>query len=98
MDRNAAIRLVGKLEALADPKRGGTEAECAVARAKADALIKRFNLNRRETACPPPPRPRRFTASRRGGAWEFDIRTGAASSNVKVHRHNSVRDWKIEIF
>ena len=67
MDRAAAVRLVTKLEALADPARGGTPAERATARAKADTLIRKHRLDRRETCQTTPPgagSPRRRAGAR----------------------------------
>jgi hypothetical protein len=98
MERADAVRLVAKLQALADPTRGGTDAERAIAGEKATRLIKRFGLNAGETVRPKPAPPRHFTAPAHGGAWDFDWRTGAHGPNVKVERYQDARNWKIEIF
>lgn len=97
MDREQALAKVAKLRALADPARGGTDGERAVARAKAEVLERRFRLGR--VAPPPPQRPRRFEVPVRGKprAWDFDMRTGQGSGNVKVHRYQDRANWKIEV-
>lgn len=93
MTKDGARRLIAKLEALADPTRGGTPAECALAGEKARELRARFRILE---ASPEPEAPRRFTGRRRGASF-FDPRTGAHSSDVLVHHYRGRRDWKIEI-
>ena len=100
MNRTDAVRLVGKLrEVRVD--RGATAAEAASAAAKAERLVRRFDLNRRESHPPPPRAPRRqrvYHAPPQGPAdWEFNAKTGEHSENVKVHRWNGLGDWHIEI-
>jgi len=99
MERADAIRLIPKLRALADPKRGGTPSERAVAAAKAERLARRFGIQEHETYRRPAPRSRGFRAPAQGPAqgWAFDPNTGEASENVKVHRYDSRSSWKIEI-
>lgn len=99
MDRDDALRLVEKLDTLADPTRGGTDAERAVAKRKAMSLRARFGLRSGERVRHTPP-PRRFTASASGETVSavWNVQTGEHSSNVKVHHYESPRSWKIEIF
>jgi hypothetical protein len=98
MDRTQAIRLVGKLRALA-ADRSATEAERALACAKADALSTRFRLEvpERERA-----RRQLRRRSRRRRAWVrpdpesyLDASTGIGSPNVEV-RHDW-GDWTITV-
>lgn len=97
MNRDAAIRRIAKLEALADPTRGGTDAERALASSKAASLRAKFSVSATETARPRS-RSRVFRTSRRGDtSWSFDVSTGAASANVRVERWNGPGDWKIEV-
>lgn len=98
MDRVTAVRLVCKLRALTED-RGATPAEARLAAEKAARLEVRFGLKAHESRVrAAPKRERVWTAPSSGfPVWSFDIRTGRASENVKVHRYNSARDWKIEI-
>lgn len=97
MDRASAVRLVAKLDALADPARNTEVGERDAARAKASALRRRFNIGCDEPRSAPPPR-RVFAAPQHGeAAWDFDIRTGKGSGNVKVHSYTDRANWSIEI-
>jgi hypothetical protein len=111
MNRNTALRLVQKLQALTTD-RGATGPEAALAAEKADALIARFGLDTHATE-EPRPRARRPRAAPAAGSpgwvggkmfaresndWRFDIQTAQASSNVKVHSYKNSREWSIEIF
>ena len=97
MTRDAALRRIQKLDALADPARGGTDAERALAREKAAALRAKFSVSASETRKRPAPRRRVFRTTSGGAAWAFNVATGEASSNVRVEHWNSPGDWKIEI-
>ena len=96
MTRDKARSLLAKLQALADPARGGTPGERAAAQRKADDLIARFDLRRPE---PPPIRPTRvFTGGRDGQmptAW-FTDEKGTPAEGVKVHHFQDRRNWRIE--
>jgi hypothetical protein len=95
-----AASLVSKLEALADPARGGTASERATAQRKAADLRQRFNLDRPSFSVRAGPVPRSgpiFTAPRSGPAWEFNGVTGKGSKNVKIHHYRDRANWKIEI-
>jgi hypothetical protein len=97
MDRGQAIRLVGKLRALA-ADRAATEAERALARAKADALSARFRLGVREQGRTGRQvhrryRTRRVWVARTPSGWSFDASTGTTKAEV---RHDW-GDWKITV-
>lgn len=102
MNRAEAVERVRKLQALADPARGGTPAEREVASNKAAALMERFGLDRAEAA-PREPAPSGgvFTSSTSTtGAYGYVVWnpvTGEHSSNVRVHAHASYNSWTIEI-
>lgn len=98
MERTTALRLARKLTALADPTRGGTPAERALADAKAKRLIERHGLRGHELRERTRER-RPFTAPSSGPAerWSFDPTTGQASANVKVHSYRDRTNWRIEI-
>jgi hypothetical protein len=90
MDHAQASRRVAKLRALG-ADRAATEAEKAVARAKADELSARFRLGAAEGVQPRPQARRRYRARRAWVAslasdWIFD---------AKVKHHWG--DWKITI-
>jgi hypothetical protein len=99
MDRTQAIRLVGKLQALA-ADRAATEAETALARAKANALSARFRLGVAERARTRRQVRRRYRARR---AWvaspqpdsSLDASTGIGSPNVGAS--DDWGDWKITV-
>jgi hypothetical protein len=108
MNRATAERLVKQLgEVRVD--RGATAPEAATAARKAAELRARYGLSDPPRAKPPPPGGR-APAPRPappvgfpwvGGlrsAWNFDVQTGAASDNVKVHRYDGPGSWRIEIF
>jgi hypothetical protein len=93
-----AIQRVLKLQALTEA-RGATSHEAKVAAAKADRLIRRFGLDRREVhRARPSERPRSVFVPDWPPKWSFDPSTGVASPNVKVHEHHNRRNWRIEIF
>lgn len=98
MTRAQAAERIRKLRALADPARGGSPAERATAKRKADELMARHGLRvrraaRRNYRQPPPVRPQRiFVAD-----WSFNIKSGEHSDNVTVHYHNSPGSWKITV-
>jgi hypothetical protein len=97
--KDEALARVLKLREMTEA-RGASANEARVAAAKAERLINRFRLDRRDTHRPRPSerrQDRRVFVPDWPPKWSFDVRTGEASPNVKVHRHNSVRDWKIEI-
>jgi hypothetical protein len=90
MDRAEASRRVAKLRAL-DADRAATEAEKALARAKADELTARYRLGAAEEARIRPKSRRRYRTRRVRVKppdldWIFD---------AKVERHWG--DWKITI-
>ena len=90
MDRAQAIRLVGKLRALANDQ-AATGAEKALARAKADELSVRYRLGAAEKVRPRPQSRRRYRTRRAwvespDSNWIFD---------AKVEHHWG--DWKITI-
>jgi len=105
MDRAAALKLYTKLLALADPERGGTPAERAVAAAKAERLRERHGLaeheaqQQRQRAARPRPQQPAWRAPARGPAerWAFNPNTGEASANVKVEWYRDRGNWKIEV-
>lgn len=105
MRREDAARLVPKLRALAADK-AATPGEARLAREKADALVARYNLGVEEVRRSAPRRGRRRRARPAPPAdwafwsipnWDFDLQTGRASKNVKVHHYHDSRNWKIEI-
>jgi hypothetical protein len=101
MTPEKAASLVSKLEALADPARGGTASERATAQRKAADLRRRFNLDRPSFSAPRAgPAPRSgpiFTAPRSGPAWEFNVKTGKGSKNVRVDYYRNRANWRIEV-
>jgi hypothetical protein len=99
---------IEKLLALADPARGGTDNERAVALQKAQALSNRYGIGlegerRAHTARQARSRARRpphYAAPAHGPAFDFAafMRTGKADApGVKVHHYRNRGDWKIEI-
>jgi len=100
---------IAKLLALAEPGRGGTPNERAVALQKAQALAGRHGISlegarrahaQRERASRAW-RPPSYAAPARGPAYSFDVgefmRTGKSTDpRVRVHRHDGPRSWKIE--
>lgn len=101
MTRAQAERLVEKLDALADPARGGTEHERAAARNKATAMRARYGLDKptRPTTHARQRTRRRpaYTAPMSGAAWTFNTATQEHSPNVKVHHYKDRANWRIEI-
>jgi hypothetical protein len=111
MTREQAADRVAKLQALADPARGGSPAERATAAAKARVLTERFGLHKAQEARPRPARPRPsarerqrgarvrrwFVAATDGAAWSFDASTGEHSPNVRVVSYRDRSNWKIEV-
>lgn len=96
MDRATAARLVCKLDEMT-VARGATGPEAREAAKKAAGLRARFGLGARETRPRVAAGPQRVWRAAKPNEWEFDVRTGRASTNVKVHRYNSPVDWHIEI-
>jgi hypothetical protein len=99
MDRAQASRLVAKLRALGGD-RAATDAERALAQAKADELSARFRLGVAEEARPRPRARRRYRARRAwvvspDSGWIFDASGGKESPSAKVE--HSWGDWKITI-
>src|SRR5215208_130486 len=99
MDRAQASRLVAKLRALG-ADRAATDAERALAHAKADELSARFRLGVAEEARPCP-RTRRHYRARRiwvvspDSGWISGTSRDKQSSTAKVEHHWG--DWKITI-
>jgi hypothetical protein len=97
VNRDQATERIRKLEALADPARGGTAAERLVAEKKALLLRQRFSI-KEPVKAKPAARPRTYYGDSLGGVeWAFNIYSGAHSENVTVHHHTSASSWKIEI-
>jgi hypothetical protein len=91
MDRAQASRLVGKLQALAaDP--AATEAEKALAGAKAEALSARFRLGVAEPGRPRRHARRRYRIRR---VWVASPDTRWGSPNLEVEDWRG--DWKITV-
>lgn len=100
MTKAEATERVQKLLALADPKRGGTTAECELAAKKARDLIDRYGLDvKQHDLADGRVRKRRVTVADQtfDVQWAFDVNTGAASKNVTVHRYKNRGDWLIEV-
>jgi hypothetical protein len=111
--REQAASRVAKLEALAQPGRGGSPAERASAGRKARELTERYGLHRAPRAASPrsgrpvapgsrgarrgPRRERVFVGGVSGAAWAFDVTTGKGSANVKVRSYQNRSNWKIEV-
>lgn len=98
LTRSEALARVHKLLALADPARGGTPNERAVAKTKAGRLIALWRFDSGELRAPTERR-QRWTAPTRGPAetWSFDPATGDASANVKVYHYRDRANWRIEV-
>ena len=101
MDRAQAIRLVGKLRALANDQ-AATGAEKALARAKADELSVRYRLGAAEKVRPRPQSRRRYRTRRAwvelpDSDWIFDVELPDSDwiFDPKVEHHWG--DWKIAI-
>lgn len=99
INRADALARVHKLLALADPARGGTPNERAVAKTKAGRLVAKFRFEGHELRARPSERRQRWAAPTRGPAeaWSFNPATGEASGNVKVHAYRDRSNWRIEI-
>jgi hypothetical protein len=99
MERAQASRLVAKLRALG-ADRAATDAERALAHAKADELSARFRLGVAEEAGPRPQARRPYRARRvwvvsPDSGWIFGFSRGKESPTAKVEHHWG--DWKITI-
>jgi hypothetical protein len=92
-----AEALHAKLLALADPARGGTTHERAVAKQKADMLAARYGLAPPSRTARPRRRTPRFTAPAAGEAWFFKPATGEHHGAVKVLSYTDRGNWRIEI-
>jgi Protein of unknown function (DUF2786) len=103
-----AAERVRKLRALADPSRGGSPAERATAKAKADKLVAEHGIDERESA---PRRSRRAPVETPSGVmspfdlftdfespqYTFDRKTGKATGACRVVYWRNEWNWHIVV-